>query len=126
MTTSELQVDVRERDGIAVIDLIGDLNASAEGALEEAYARATAGGAEAVALSFERAQYINSTGIALIVGLLAQARRNRVEVKAFGLSDHYREIFEITRLADFMTIADDKERAPDAGPGAGSEGSSDA
>ena len=30
-------------------------------------------------------------------------------MKAFGLSDHYREIFEITRLADFMTIADNEE-----------------
>jgi hypothetical protein len=38
------------------------------------------------------------------VGLLAQARRNGIEIKAYGLSDHYREIFEITRLADFMTI----------------------
>ena len=111
MTTSELQASVRERDGMAVIDLTGDLNSSAEDALNEAYAKATGGGAGAVVLNFERAEYINSTGIALIVGLLAQARANGVEMKAFGLSDHYREIFEITRLADFMTIADNEERA---------------
>ena len=111
MTTSELQATVRERDGVAVVDLTGDLNSSAEEALNEAYARATGSGADSVVLNFERAQYINSTGIALIVGLLAQARTNRVHVKAFGLSDHYREIFEITRLADFMTIADNEERA---------------
>jgi anti-anti-sigma factor len=111
MATSELRTAVRERDGVAVIDLRGDVNSSAEDTLNEAYARATAGGAGSVALNFERADYINSTGIALIVGLLAQARTNGIEVKAFGLSDHYREIFEITRLADFMTIADDEERA---------------
>jgi anti-anti-sigma factor len=121
MTTSELQATVRERDGVAVIDLTGDLNASAEDALNEAYAQATGGGADAVVLNFERAEYINSTGIALIVGLLAQARANRVEVKAFGLSDHYREIFEITRLADFMTITDDEDRAV-----SGAEGRHDA
>jgi anti-anti-sigma factor len=111
MTTSELQAAVRERDGVAVIDLTGDVNSSAEEALKEAYAEATAGGATSVALNFERADYINSTGIALIVGLLAQARKSGVEVKAFGLSDHYHEIFDITRLADFMTIADNEERA---------------
>src|SRR5215207_1046834 len=111
MTTSELQAAVRERDGVALIDLTGDVNSSAEAALKEAYAQATASGAGSVALNFERADYINSTGIALIVGLLAQARTNGVEMKAFGLSDHYREIFEITRLADFMTIADNEERA---------------
>ena len=77
MTTSELQATVRERDGVAVIDLTGDLNSSAEDALNEAYAQATGGGAGSVVLNFERAEYINSTGIALIVGLLAQARANR-------------------------------------------------
>jgi anti-anti-sigma factor len=121
MTTSELQAIVRERDGVALIDLTGDLNSSAEGALNEAYAQATDSGAESIALNFEHAEYINSTGIALIVGLLAQARANRVQVKAFGLSDHYREIFEITRLADFMTITDDEDRAV-----SGAEGGNDA
>jgi anti-anti-sigma factor len=121
MATSELRTALRERDGVPVIDLAGDLNSSAEGALNEAYASATAGGADSVVLNFEHADYINSTGIALIVGLLAQARTNGIEVKAFGLSDHYREIFEITRLADFMTIADNEDRAV-----GGPEGSKDA
>jgi hypothetical protein len=34
-----------------------------------------------------------------------------VEVRATGLSDHYREIFEITRLADFMTIEEGEDDA---------------
>ncbi len=111
MATSELQVAVRERDGVAVIDLTGDVNGTAGDALDRAYAEAVGTGAGSVALNFERTEFINSTGIALIVGLLAQARRARVEVRAFGLSDHYREIFQITRLSDFMTIADDEEQA---------------
>jgi anti-anti-sigma factor len=121
METSELRTAVRERDGVWVIDLAGDLNSSAEGALNEAYATATARGAGSVVLNFEHADYINSTGIALIVGLLAQARTKGIEVSASGLSDHYREIFEITRLADFMTIADNEDRAI-----GGPEGSDDA
>jgi anti-anti-sigma factor len=121
MTTSELQAAVRERNGVALIDLVGDVDGSAEETLNEAYAQAAGTGAGSIALNFERTAYINSTGIALIVGLLAQARKNGVEVKAFGLSDHYREIFEITRLADFMTIADNEERAV-----SGAEGSNDA
>jgi anti-anti-sigma factor len=121
MTASELQAAVRERRGVPVIDLTGDVNSSAEDALNDAYARATAGGTDSVVLNFAHADYINSTGIALIVGLLAQARTSGIEVKAFGLSDHYREIFEITRLADFMTIADNEDRAV-----GGPEGSNDA
>jgi anti-anti-sigma factor len=104
MTVHELDVSVRREGGGAVIVLAGELNASAHDALDAAYAEATAGRTEHLVLDFARAEYINSTGIALIVGLLAQARRQAVEVRARGLSDHYREIFEITRLSDFMTI----------------------
>ena len=57
-------------------------------------------------LDFSRTSYINSTGIALIVQLLANARARGIALTARGLSEHYRTIFEITRLADFMRIAD--------------------
>ncbi len=57
-------------------------------------------------LDFANVDYINSTGIALIVRLLAEARRDHREVIAVGLSDHYREIFRITRLSDYLVISD--------------------
>jgi anti-anti-sigma factor len=100
MATRELEVSV---DG-GVLELHGDVNSSAEQAMMAGYEQAVAAGPADVTLDFSDADYINSTGIAVIVGLLAQARTQGVEVKAIGLSDHYREIFEITRLADFMTI----------------------
>jgi anti-anti-sigma factor len=111
MTTRELEVTLQERGGAAVLALHGDVNASAEAALQGAYAEATSGDPGAVVLDFSHVEYINSTGIALIVGLLAQARARDVEVRATGLSDHYREIFEITRLADFMTIEEGDDDA---------------
>jgi len=120
MTTSELQATVRDRDGTAVVDLRGDIDRSADERLAQAYGDATRGDARTVVLNFEQIDYINSTGIALIVGLLAQARAQGVHVSACGLSDHYREIFEITRLADFMTIADSEDGAV-----RGADGSSD-
>jgi anti-anti-sigma factor len=110
MATRELEVAVRRREGAAVIDLVGEVDAAAEAALQRGYDEATADGGRVV-LNFAGAEYINSTGIALIVSLLAQARARGIEMTACGLSDHYREIFEITRLADFMQIADNEERA---------------
>jgi anti-anti-sigma factor len=104
MTVHELEVSVGREGGGAVIAMAGELNSSAQQALDAAYAEASSGGADHVVLDFSQAVYINSTGIALIVGLLAQARAQAIEVRARGLSDHYREIFEITRLSDFMTI----------------------
>jgi anti-anti-sigma factor len=111
MATSESPAAVRRREGIAMIDLGGDVNAAAEPALEAAWAKATSERPDAVVLNFTGAGYINSTGIALIVGLLAKGRAAGIEIRAFGLTPHYREIFEITRLADFLAIDTDEESA---------------
>jgi anti-anti-sigma factor len=96
---------------VAVIDLVGDVNARAEESLSAAWSEATQDGPEAVILNFDDVGYINSTGIAVIVGLLANARAHGIPLRACGLSDHYREIFEITRLADFLAIEPDEESA---------------
>src|SRR4051794_539168 len=95
MATTDLQVMVRRRGAVAVLDIVGDIDSTAQAALQAAYDEATAG-ADAVVLNFARTDYVNSTGIALVVGLLAQARAQSVDLTACGLSDHYREIFEIT------------------------------
>jgi anti-anti-sigma factor len=105
MAATEFAAQVRQEDGIAVIDLTGEVSAAAEQMLLEAYAQT--GGKPVVLLDFSAVDYINSTGIALIVGLLGQARAAGQEVQARGLAEHYREIFRITRLSDFMTILDD-------------------
>ena len=119
--SSELQATVRERDGAAVVDLRGEIDRAADERLAAAYGTAADSGARNVVLNFEQTDYINSTGIALIVGLLAQARSQGIQISACGLSDHYREIFEITRLADFMTIAHSEDRAVAATGGHGDE-----
>lgn len=117
MATPDTQTGVRDRDGVAVIDLRGEIDRSAEAAMEAAYAEAVARDPASVVLNFAETDYINSTGIALIVSLLARARKDRRTVTACGLSEHYREIFEITRLADFMTIVPDEASAVEADAG---------
>lgn len=99
-------------DGL-VITLHGDIDGGAKGALAVAYDEAVAAQPGRLLLDFGGVGYINSTGIALIVGLLAQARAKRRAVAAVGLSDHYREIFEITRISEFMTILADEGQRPD-------------
>lgn len=50
----------------------------------------------------------------MIVAVLARARAEDRPVRAYGLSDHYREIFAITRLADFMPLYADEATAATA------------
>jgi anti-sigma B factor antagonist len=84
----------------------GDLNAKADETMAAAYERVTELGPRRVSLDFGQVGYINSTGIALVVRLLAEARRDGRAVRALGLTEHYREIFRITRLSDFMEIVE--------------------
>ena len=109
--TTDSPTAVRHRDGVAVIDVRGDVDGRAEASLEAAWATALDARPAAVALNFTHTGYINSTGIALIVGMLASARAQHIPIRAFGLSPHYLEIFEITRLADFLAISPDEETA---------------
>jgi anti-anti-sigma factor len=102
---------VRKERELAIIDLFGEIDAFAEEILNEAYAEAQKQEPEAIMLNFGDVNYINSTGIALIVGLLAEARKSHIRLATFGLSEHYVEIFNITRLSDFMTIFPDESSA---------------
>jgi anti-anti-sigma factor len=111
MPTKQLEAHVRHERDVAIIDLRGEIHAGAEEALNAAYAEADAQNPKAILLNFAQVGYINSTGIALIVGLLSQARKSQRRLMACGLSEHYVEIFQITRLADFMSVFPDEASA---------------
>jgi anti-anti-sigma factor len=111
MTPGQFEAKVRQHDGVAVIDLYGEINGAADDLLNRAYAEAVSGKPGNVLLNFAGVDYINSTGIALIVGLLAQARKSGRRLLTSGLSPHYVEIFKITRLSDFMSIHADEASA---------------
>jgi len=106
-----LSAEVRSVASGAVMDLRGDIDTGAEAALSDAYERAERTGATVIVLNFADVGYINSTGIALIVGLLARSRAAGRRLSVIGLSEHYREIFTITRLSDFMSLYADEASA---------------
>ena len=107
----EFSANVRRVHNTAIIDLSGEINGTVEQSLNAAYAEAANQQSNAILLNFTHVDYINSTGIALIVGLLAQARKARQQLLTFGLSAHYQQIFQITRLSDFMAIYPDETTA---------------
>ena len=111
--TSTCEAATRVLPGAAVIELAGEVDGSAATVLAAAYEQAVGAAPDlgTVVLDFAAVDYINSTGIALIVSVLARARAERKKVVASGLSPHYREIFDITRLSDFIELFPDLDRA---------------
>ncbi|HEV2239191.1 MAG TPA: STAS domain-containing protein [Ktedonobacterales bacterium] len=118
MTSRTLEASVRRQPTTAVVELHGEIDSFAEAALNSAYADAESQSPRVIVLNFTDVDYINSTGIALIVGLLARARASHISLRAVGLSAHYVEIFQITRLADFVAMFPDEASAlqPGASP----------
>ena len=108
MTGKSFEAAARRVGDTAILDLSGEINSFADSVLNGAYTQAAQDDPATVILNFTDVTYINSTGIALIVGLLAQARKSHLKVIAYGLTEHYQRIFEITRLSDFMSIHSDE------------------
>jgi anti-sigma B factor antagonist len=101
----KLGVNVRRlSDGGAAIDIIGEVTAQAEKILDAAFGEARAAGTRHILLDFSRLTYMNSNGVGLLVKLLARARGQRIELAAVGLNDHYRRIFQVTRLEEGIPV----------------------
>ena len=116
MPQAQVTMDVRKvNDNVSVIDVKGELTAFAEGVLMDAYAQASDGRVRAVVLNFEGLEYMNSSGIGLLVTLLIRVNREKQRLLTYGLSEHYRNIFQITRLDDAIGIYDSEEEAVRAG-----------
>ena len=101
-----------DQDGPAsILRIAGDITSASEPDLMAAYGRAAANGAMAVILDFSKLEYMNSGGIGLLVTLLVRAQRGGGRLVATGLSDHYRQIFTLTRLDEAIQIHDDEAAA---------------
>jgi anti-sigma B factor antagonist len=112
MPQAQVTMEVRKvSDNVSIIDVKGELTAFAEGVLMDAYSHASDGRVRAIVLNFEGLEYMNSSGIGLLVTLLIRINREKQMLLTYGLSDHYRNIFQITRLDDAIGIYDSEEEA---------------
>ena len=93
-----------------MIDIEGEVTAASEAALMDAYGRAGGDRRAGVVLNFAGLEYMNSSGIGLLVTLLVRANRQHQRLLAFGLTEHYRQIFELTRLDEAIGIHDERGR----------------
>lgn len=105
MTDAKVTMEVRvANDSSSIIDVQGEITSFAENVLMDAYTEATSGGANVIILNFEGLEYMNSGGIGLLVTMLIRANRQEQILLAYGLTDHYQQIFELTRLNEAIQI----------------------
>jgi anti-sigma B factor antagonist len=109
MTEATAVFEVRRHGSASVVDIRGNVTAGSEEVLMSAYAEV--GDSTVIVLDFTELSYMNSGGIGLLVTLLVRANRRSQRLLAYGLSDHYRQIFELTRLDEAVGIHDSEQSA---------------
>ena len=115
MTEALVSMTARSIDQqISAIDIVGSLTRSAEQTLAEAYRAADGPTIRAIILNFEKLEYMNSSGIGLLVMILVRAKRRDQLIFAYGLTPHYQDIFELTRLNEAIHIYPDEVSATQA------------
>lgn len=115
MPQVNLTISVRQiNPKVSIIDVQGDLSASADAALTDAYTQASAPTTRVIVINFSRLAYMNSSGIGLLVTLLIRVNRQKQRMLCYGLSEHYRHIFALTRLSDAIPLYTTEQEALEA------------
>jgi anti-anti-sigma factor len=102
--TDEIQVNVRFERGAIIIDLAGDVTTFAEDAINKAYQDASSDGAHNIIFNFRRDDYINSAGIAILIGIVTEARKRDQRLLMTGLSTHFQKIFRMVGLTQYADL----------------------
>ena len=107
----ELQLEIATKGDVSVVAIQGDLTAVSGGSVEEAYQGMTRDGVRKILLHFGKDCYINSGGIAILIGIASAGRKNGQAIRVAGLSDHFRKIFHMMGLTKYVAIFPTEEEA---------------
>lgn len=112
MATPQVILNVRKPNKqAAIIDIHGEVTGAAETPLMNAYEELSHNGVRAIILNFTDLEYMNSSGIGLLVTVLIRVNRQKQRLLSYGLSEHYQQIFQLTRLNEAIGVYPDEASA---------------
>lgn len=109
--SQDIEVSTRKRGEVAIINIKGDLTAVTGESVEEAYQRISTDGAKKILLLFDKECYINSGGIAILIGMVSESIERDQVIRVAGLSEHFQKIFGMVGLTRYTEIFDSEETA---------------
>ncbi len=109
--SKDIAVSIRVNGNISVIDIKGDVTALTGQPIEDAYKEVSNTGAKKILLYFDKKAYINSGGIAILIGLVSESRKKEQVIRLTGLSDHFQKIFGMVGLTKYTQIFQSEEAA---------------
>jgi anti-anti-sigma factor len=98
------EIKLESQGVVTIMGIQGDITAFSEPFLNEAYQEANAQGATRILLKVDEGSYINSGGIAVLIQILAQTKKNNQVIGITGISDHFKKIFHMVGITKFAQI----------------------
>ena len=105
------EVALEKHGPVVILKIQGDITSFSEPFLNQAYKDANDQGAEKLLLHLQEGAYINSGGIAVLIQILAQTKKNSQQISITGLSEHFKKIFNMVGITKFADIHNDVEGA---------------
>jgi anti-sigma B factor antagonist len=107
-----LDIEVREREGVVLLDMKGRIVAGAEtGSFREEFARLLGEAKTNLILNLAEVDFIDSTGLGAMVVCASSIRKAGGKVKLLNLNKRNIELLVITRLTTMFEIFDDEQDA---------------
>jgi len=100
----EIEIHLKRHGDITIFDIQGDVTVFSEPFFNEAYKNASNQGMSKILLKFYENAYINSGGIAVLIQLLAETKKNQQQISIAGLSPHFQKIFNMVGISKFAKI----------------------
>jgi len=107
----EIQVSISQKDEVSILNIKGDVTAITGESIEAAYQKVTTAGTKKILLHFDQDGYINSGGIAILIGIASESRKSGQTVRITGLSGHFQKIFNMVGLTKYTEIFPSEELA---------------
>lgn len=97
-------------DPVAILALTGDISSTSKDGILQAYH--AIGPVKKVLLDFSGVDYINSSGIAIIIQMLIEERNaGHRTIGIFGLTAHFKKVFTMVGVSKYATISSDEAAA---------------
>lgn len=104
MLIKETEARLRRAGKAIIIDLIGDVTNKGQQVIKNTYAKAIESDPERVFFNFGATEYINTSGIAVLISLVMEAEKAGRKIGLFGMSAHYHKVFQLVRLPLYADI----------------------
>lgn len=94
---------------VNVLRFSGDISSTSRDAVLGAYGKVAKD--RPVLLDFCRVDYINSSGIALVIQMMMEANKSGQEICAFGLTPHFQKVFTMVGITKYAKLYPDEPSA---------------